>query len=291
MECIFCQKQSDNSIGVEHIIPESLGNKDHILWKGAVCDTCNNYFASKVEKFLLEQPYFTNVRHRNIIKSKKEHTVPENYFFPGAGPAITRLDFAEIGYSLCFENGSKIIPLMKGGNLNTMIVPIIKEPELNNYIMSRFLAKSALECWAHRLGKKRFLEFASDPNYKQFDPLRKFARFGEGCKFWPYSQRRIYNESTRFIDPNENNGHSYEVLHEFDFLIVDCTTEYQNAGDQLALEIYFVLVIMGIEYVIYLGEPCIDGYQDWLMNHNNKSPIEKNYEKRIYEPNHLLLQL
>jgi hypothetical protein len=52
MNCIFCHKISDNSQSIEHIIPESLGNKEHTLWKGAVCDKCNNYFATKMEKEL-----------------------------------------------------------------------------------------------------------------------------------------------------------------------------------------------------------------------------------------------
>jgi len=47
MRCIFCKNPSDNSVSVEHIIPESLGNISHILPKGWVCDTCNNYIAGK----------------------------------------------------------------------------------------------------------------------------------------------------------------------------------------------------------------------------------------------------
>ena len=53
MICLFCKENSTNSISVEHIIPESLGNKEHILPKGIVCDKCNQYFAIKLEKPLL----------------------------------------------------------------------------------------------------------------------------------------------------------------------------------------------------------------------------------------------
>ena len=49
-KCIFCHKDVSISKSVEHIIPESLGNKSHVLPKGYVCDECNNYFARKVEK-------------------------------------------------------------------------------------------------------------------------------------------------------------------------------------------------------------------------------------------------
>lgn len=38
MHCIFCKCDSTNSKSVEHIIPESLGNKSHILRPGIVCD-------------------------------------------------------------------------------------------------------------------------------------------------------------------------------------------------------------------------------------------------------------
>lgn len=40
MQCVFCHKNSVASKSVEHIIPESLGNKHHFLPKGYVCDEC-----------------------------------------------------------------------------------------------------------------------------------------------------------------------------------------------------------------------------------------------------------
>ncbi len=58
MNCIFRKGDSGGSRSVEHVIPESLGNTEHILNPGIVCDQCNNYFASKVEGPLLSDPYF-----------------------------------------------------------------------------------------------------------------------------------------------------------------------------------------------------------------------------------------
>lgn len=52
MQCIFCHKDSSTSKSIEHIIPESLGNKEHFLPKGYVCDECNHYFAIKIENEL-----------------------------------------------------------------------------------------------------------------------------------------------------------------------------------------------------------------------------------------------
>jgi hypothetical protein len=62
MNCIFCKEVSDTSFSVEHIIPESLGNKSHILENGIVCDKCNNYFARKIEKEVLELPYYKKLK-------------------------------------------------------------------------------------------------------------------------------------------------------------------------------------------------------------------------------------
>jgi len=73
MNCIFCHKASDVSKSIEHIVPESLGNKRTVLWKGAVCDECNNYFATKVEKPLLDQPYFISVHHH--LKSPRSQSI------------------------------------------------------------------------------------------------------------------------------------------------------------------------------------------------------------------------
>lgn len=51
-KCIFCLRTESESASFsseEHIIPESLGNKEYILKPGFVCDKCNNYI-SRLEK-------------------------------------------------------------------------------------------------------------------------------------------------------------------------------------------------------------------------------------------------
>ncbi len=80
--CIFCHEESSTSKSIEHIIPESLGNKHHFLPKGYVCDKCNNYFSIKIEKELLAQPYFVSLRFRNEILTKKGKLVKEKMIFP-----------------------------------------------------------------------------------------------------------------------------------------------------------------------------------------------------------------
>lgn len=71
MRCIFCKQDSSTSVAVEHIIPESLGNIDHVLPVGVVCDGCNQYFARKVERQILETPMFRLLRADMAIPNKR----------------------------------------------------------------------------------------------------------------------------------------------------------------------------------------------------------------------------
>ena len=56
---------------MEHIVPESLGNVEHVLPVGAVCDGCNQYFARKVERQLLESPMFRQLRAAMNVPNKR----------------------------------------------------------------------------------------------------------------------------------------------------------------------------------------------------------------------------
>lgn len=38
MLCVFCEHDASASRSVEHIVPQSLGNKEHTLQSGIVCD-------------------------------------------------------------------------------------------------------------------------------------------------------------------------------------------------------------------------------------------------------------
>lgn len=71
MRCIFCKVDSSRSVSVEHIIPESMGNTDHVLPRGAVCDGCNGYFARKIEGPLLASPLFRQLRFGMQVANKR----------------------------------------------------------------------------------------------------------------------------------------------------------------------------------------------------------------------------
>ena len=71
MRCIFCKKDSSETKSIEHIIPESLGNKSFVLPRGYVCDKCNNYFAREIERPFLEQMNVQLLRFEESIPNKK----------------------------------------------------------------------------------------------------------------------------------------------------------------------------------------------------------------------------
>lgn len=92
MRCIFCKQDSSSSRSVEHIVPESLGNDEHVLPIGAVCDGCNQYFARKVERQLLESPMFRLLRADMAIPNKRGR-IPA--WLPADG--MERPDYRQMG--------------------------------------------------------------------------------------------------------------------------------------------------------------------------------------------------
>ena len=263
MKCIFCKQNSDNSKSVEHIIPESLGNKEHVLKRGIVCDSCNQYFANKIENPLLSTAYFKHIRHRNNIENKKRK-IPKIYGIMGGQVELGR---DSQGHNFIDVPNESTMTGILSGKIQHLIVPIIESPIPNDLAMSRFLAKMAIEILSLRLYPYEGWN-EEIVNKQELDLLRDFARYGSGPTFWEYSQRRIYNESDRFFD-QEYSDFPYEVLHEIDI-------KYLREG-----ELFLIVVIMGIEYVINYTNPQIADYNEWLMENNQVSPININEKRRL----------
>lgn len=252
--CIFCHKNSSTSKSVEHIIPESLGNKHHVLPAGYVCDECNHYFAIKIEKELLTQPYFVSMRFRNEILTKKGKLVKEKMIFPGALKSCeVTMQTTEDGLIASFED-KELYKLITAGKTRTMIAPYIPVPQYPNTIMSRFLAKCAYEYFLYNMGEDKYDLCVQELLGNEVDilkNLREYARYGKG-KYWQYNQRRIYSEGDCFFNKNENS--LYEILHEMKFFVKE-HKRYPNGT--VEAEIYYVMSIAGIEYAICISDPDI----------------------------------
>ena len=279
MQCIFCHKDSGASKSVEHIIPESLGNKHHFLPKGYVCDECNNYFAVKIERELLEQPYFKSMRLRNEIATKKGKLVKEKMIFPGAMMACdVEMQTTESGRVVSF-NDEGLFEAIKDGKTHTMLSPYYPEPVFPSTNMSRFIAKCAYEYFLYNVGEENYDLCVQELLGDKADvlrALRKYARYGEG-PYWQYNQRRIYSEGDFYS--RKDRDELYEILHEMKFF----TKEHKRYSTGFVeAEIYFVMAIAGIEYAMCISDPSITEYQKWLEEHNGLSPLNDNDEIKIF---------
>ena len=278
--CIFCHKDASTSKSVEHIIPESLGNKTHVLPKGYVCDECNNYFARKVEKELLAMPYFISMRSRNNILSKKGKCVRNKFLFPSIlQEADGIIEFKEDSIDIILDDPD-IFEAIENNKCNKMLSLYLPEPEYPSRIVSRFLAKCAYEFFLYQMPRELYDECVDEfmqetsPN-KSLDCLRKYARYGKG-EFWKYSQRRIFSEGTLWI--SDDSSIPFERLHQMKLFIRESSHE---DGETVSAEVYYVLEMNGIEYSICLSDTDISEYNKWVEEHPGQSPLDDNKEKLL----------
>jgi hypothetical protein len=148
-----------------------------------------------------------------------------------------------------------------------MIVPFNSAPEENNSYVSKFLCKVALESLVYRIKSNPDL-INEIIDHVQLDYIRDYVRRGNKPAFWEYHQRRIYEETDMFYC-EKISAEPYEVLHEFDFI-------YSDEG-----EMFFVLVIMGIEYVISMADENISGYRKWLIQNGGGIPLQYGDELKV----------
>lgn len=269
MICIFCQQDSGGFARVEHIIPESLGNKTHTLPPGIVCDRCNQYFGSKIEGPVLASGTFKALRfHQTVASKKKRLPVMDALVWPESD-ARTRvvlpvqpdrmpiMSVTPQALARIFEDGRE-------GNPSLLVFPPGDEPEQT--LMSRFLAKCALEALAARLlaieGEIQVL--ATDP---RFDPIRNHARIGRPPA-WPFTDRIIYGVDDVVVHRGEQ---PVQTMFEFDLL----ATNPENVNEEGAVvsEVYFVLAVFGREFAINLAGPEVEGYEHWLAENGRRSPL------------------
>jgi hypothetical protein len=150
IRCIFCKEGPAHSKSVEHIIPEALGNKEHLLPKGVVCDGCNNYFARKIEAPLVSSLHFQNLRGRQRVPSKRNIVPPERgVLAPGVeielqwhGPNDTSLS----AYRQTEEG--LFIKHYLNAKSGTLYIPL--SAPVDDRLLSRFLGKVGVEVLAQR---------------------------------------------------------------------------------------------------------------------------------------------
>jgi hypothetical protein len=240
-------------------MPESIGSKKRILKPGVVCDQCNNYFARKVEDPILNHPSMRNLRAWYQVPNKRGK-------YPWVQGHIAGTEIA-VGLRLSKDGKLQIEPerardkdrvqAVIDQGLNT---PLLFKFEMDppKREMSRFLCKMALETVAETFSViAGGTEIIVDEEF--YDSIRNYARYGTNHSDWPYSQRRIFPEETFMRHPETNEW----VQAGF-----GCLWFVNKRRETL-----FAFCFYGVEFVINVGGPSIRGYEEWLAEHGNISPL------------------
>ncbi|TRX32557.1 HNH endonuclease [Flavobacterium sp. ZT3R18] len=261
--CIFCKSPSDSSKSEEHIIPESMGSRKKILPKGIVCDKCNNYFAIKVENPILSHKAFRNIRGYYQVPNKKGKMPSVIGFIDGTNIEISLNLNKDNTLNIQPENESdrdRFKELYEDKLTDSTFPALLFIVDINppKRDMSRFLAKMALETLVYRFvdDEKWVEEIINESHY---DLIRNYARYGKGVDEWPYHKRRIFPEETQMRHPD--TGEWVQIGFGSDTMLTS------------RKETYFVFLYYGMEFAINLGGPSVKGYEEWLIKHNNISPL------------------
>ena len=164
--------------------------------------------------------------------------------------------------SVAIPTGSfELVTRLKSGHL---ILPLGGSAPAEQAV-SRFMAKVALEAMAaHVVGHDGGQEYLCDEH--QLDDLRDHARYGRISR-WPVHTRRIYAANAKTSLPGREPE---QVVHESDFLATSWG------------EWFFALAIFGLELAINLGGPDIEGYERWLRENNEASPLHRTDKPSLY---------
>lgn len=255
LNCLFCRCASFDAVSEEHVLPVALGNSTLVVPAGVVCDACNNYFAVKVEKPLVEVGRFRDLRARQGLRSRRGRTLARRAVLSGTDwPA----SFLVVGDRVVFwadhADSAERFWDRVDSDPEAALLPVNSD-YIDNARLSRLLAKGALEHLALRTHKVAGWERYAWSH--EFDRLRQWARAGLGGP-WPVNERRLYDEDTPFIQPD---GTLRQTIWEAELWAV---TPHCH---------YWVVCIFGVEYAINYREREVASYRNWLSTHGGLSPL------------------
>jgi len=145
MRCILCKSLSDSSKSVEHIVPASLGNEDHVLPPGWVCDACNNYLSREVEAPFLNSEYGKRARFEMRIPSRRGRIPVVGAFHPQSRSEVNLLldDDGLSVFAARDEDEARFINVLRTQTHGSLYVPVSGAPS-PSYETARFISKIGL---------------------------------------------------------------------------------------------------------------------------------------------------
>jgi hypothetical protein len=179
--CIYCSENTSNTIGIEHVIPESLGFKE-TLPKGYVCDNCNNYFAN-LDNVIVHNRFIALQVGTEQIPGKKDKIRKE---------IGNKLSFSEKGY---FSLTSDTLNIPSGKLEESYEFKFSQDKVFNEMKFARGIHKIAFNLYAFNYGQRASLN-------QKFDNLRRYIKNPYKKEFWKYAVKYSPNSNNRFIKKN-----------------------------------------------------------------------------------------
>jgi hypothetical protein len=232
-----------------------------------VCDACNNYFAVKIENPLLSSFFFTQLRARNLIESKKGNLRVEQGW-------MLQKEFMKEEIEVEFHRHPKRTPalmipqpfasLMLHADPKKVLITTRQydEPPISDKNVSRLLGKIGIEVIAQRaLENDVSLDLLIDDEV--LDPIRNYARFNRGPHCWPYYVRRVYGETDEFLYAHDPTR-SVDVLYQYNLFAIN-------------QELFLVIILKGYEFAINVFSQSIEPYIRKTIESGGKSLLHDGY--------------
>lgn len=165
MRCILCKGADGSFTTVEHAVPESLGGGTWSeLPPGLVCDSCQNYFGTKVERLALADHPFLLLRTLLALPTKKRRAPWFDDPFEG------RLESAGSPGMLLYNPAPHI------ENASEKSVMRLPPHPKDSRAVCRFLLKMGIEAIA--------FDAPDEALHDRFDAARAVARGKSNANWW-----------------------------------------------------------------------------------------------------------
>ena len=196
-KCLFCKRKTRIK-SIEHIIPESLGNK-RLKLKYVVCDECNNHF-SKAEDYFCNHNFSVDEKLQYLEKTKKGK--PPSFPLSKGGRAVKRDNKLFYSQPQAKDDDYELLTMTFFDKSYEMDVQF-QYPEIKLVRISKFLAKCGIETLYY---KKGILAYR-----KEFDIVRNYALNDSDTSYIPFLGKRNQNKKLdiKICKLNSRNNGSF----------------------------------------------------------------------------------
>lgn len=208
-KCLFCGEKIISETD-EHIIPESLGNKNLII-AGVVCSICNNGILSELDNYFCHNNLFAENKMLYVNKTKKGK-FPKLSTLNGT---IEKIDNNEIKFTQNI-NTKKDFYIKTTKESWEFCFNFVKRG-INPHKISQFLTKVGIESLFYFKGKTAY--------YHKFDKAREYTIQNQKNNFIPFSWKKSKNPQIGIFisEAVKNNSEKFYIsilkLHNCDYFI------------------------------------------------------------------------